>query len=273
MGAQRLKLGIIGCGKMAEAMLARWLETGALTPAEVVACTGTAASAARVTTSFGIDCGTSAQAVCDRAATVLLAVKPQLRHAVIGPLRPRPDQLWLSVLAGVPTTALAAALPDVRLIRLMPNTPVRLGQGLVALVAGQRATPQDVAATHALLAPLGTVLELPEAQLDAFTAIAGSGPAYVFLFLEALANAAVRAGLEPELAARLAEQTLVGAALLAAASPQSPAVLRAEVTSKGGMTEAALATLATAGWSPALGEAVAAAVARARGLAGETLGD
>ena len=267
MSKTRATLGIIGCGKMASAMLARWLETGALQRENVLACTGSEMSAARIARTFGVACGTDAQAVIDGAETVLFAVKPQMRTGVLTALQPRPGQRWLSVLAGVTTAALEAMLPGAHVLRLMPNTPVRLGRGLVALTPGVSALPSDIDATRALLAPLGGVVDIAEPQVDAFTAVAGSGPAYVFLFIEALTDAGIAAGLDKATAGLLARETLVGAALLAEASEQTPAVLRADVTSKGGMTQAALDVLDARGWSQAMTEAVLAAVTRATVLA------
>ncbi len=267
MKRRKAKLGILGCGKMASAMLARWLETAALLPGEVVACTGTESSAAHVARTFGIACGTDAQAVIDDADIVLLAVKPQMRVGVLAQLHPHPDQCWLSVLAGVPTQALEAMLPGAHVLRLMPNTPVRLGRGLVALTPGESATPADMAAVRTLLAPLGTVVDIAESQVDAFTAVAGSGPAYVFLFIEALTHAGMAAGLDPPTAALLAQETLLGSAFLAQQSGRPPSELRAEVTSKGGMTQAALTVFAERAWAETVTDAVQAAVARAAELA------
>ena len=261
------KLGIIGCGKMAGAMLARWLETATLHPDEVLACTGREASALAVGKAFGIACGTDAQAVVDGAETVLLAVKPQLRAGVLAELRPRPGQRWLSVLAGVPTATLEAMLPGAHVLRLMPNTPVRLGRGLIALTPGNSARHGDISATRVLLAPLGSVIDVAEPQVDAFTAVAGSGPAYVFLFIEALTHAGMAQGLAPKVAAQLALETLLGSGFLAQDAGRPPAELRAEVTSKGGMTQAALNVFAERNWSETVTDAVAAAVARAAELA------
>ncbi len=267
MSAKRAKLGIIGCGKMASAMLARWLETGALQPDEVLACTGSERSAAAIGQKFAIACGTDAQAVVNDAQTVLLAVKPQMRAGVLADLRARPGQRWLSVLAGVTTQTLEAMLPGAHVLRLMPNTPVRLGRGLVALTPGLTATPADTAETRALLAPLGRVVDIAEPQVDAFTAVAGSGPAYVFLFMEALTAAAIAQGLDRQTAALMAQETLLGSALLAQEAGRPPAELRAEVTSKGGMTQAALNVFDDQGWSQTVADAIAAAIARAAELA------
>lgn len=267
MTAHRARLGIIGCGKMAGAMLARWLETATLEPHEVIACTGSASESEAVARSFGIACGTDAQAVVDGADTVLLAIKPQQRLAVLSQITPRPGQRWMSILAGVPTATLENDLPGTRILRLMPNTPVRLGRGLLALTPGTSAQPHDISATRALLQPLGTVVDIAEPLVDAFTAVAGSGPAYVFLFLEALATAGEAVGLDARTSALLAQETVLGAAVLAQEANRPPAELRADVTSKGGMTQAALNVLADRGWERAMQDAVQAAVDRAHELA------
>ena len=265
-----MRVGIVGCGHMAQAMIARWLEAGTLTPVDLSACTAHEASASAVRRTLGIACGTDLAPVVAAAELVLLAFKPQQLGTILPQVAAvaRPGQVWLSVLAGVDTARLESGLSEAAtVVRCMPNTPVRLGLGDVAMAPGRHATAATLASVRRLLAPLGQVLELPEDKMDAFTAVAGCGPAYVFLFLEALAQAAEAAGLPPASTAGLARQVANGALALAAADPRSPAELRVEVTSKGGMTEAALAELAAAGWQAALVRAVGAAVLRGKALA------
>ena len=175
--------------------------------------------------------------------------------------------LQVSVMAGVRSDAIVAATGSERVIRVMPNTPALIGQGIAGLFARAAVTDDDRADAIALLAPTGELIWVgEEVQLDAVTALSGSGPAYVFLLLEALTEAGRQMGLPAPVARRLAEQTVAGSAALAAASPDSPAELRRIVTSPGGTTEAAMAVLDTRGARDAFIAAVLAARAKAEAL-------
>ena len=208
---------------------------------------------------------------CD---AVVLAVKPAVvvpaLEALCASLDPsdlrRP--LWISIAAGVPLAALESALPDgARVVRVMPNTPAQIGAGAAALCANQRATPDDTALALAMFRAVGVAWEAPaETVLDAVTGLSGSGPAYVFVFLEALADAGVRVGLPREAALELAAQTVYGAAKLVIESGRHPAVLKDQVTSPGGTTSAGLERLEAGGLRAAVYEAVAAASERSRQL-------
>ncbi|HTB35045.1 MAG TPA: pyrroline-5-carboxylate reductase [bacterium] len=177
------------------------------------------------------------------ADLVVLATKPQGFAELLPSLAPllRPGQAVLSIAAGVTLGRLQSSLgPSVPLIRVMPNTPGLIGQGASAYCLGAQATPQHAALAEAVLAPLGLVLRVDEAQMDAVTALSGSGPAYVFLFMEALQAAGESLGLAPEAAFGLASQTLAGAAAMIRQKAKTPAELRVAVTSPGGTTAAAL---------------------------------
>jgi pyrroline-5-carboxylate reductase len=175
--------------------------------------------------------------------------------------------LQVSVMAGVRSDTVVAATASERVIRVMPNTPALIGQGIAGLFARPAVTDDDRTDATALLAPTGELIWIgEEAQLDAVTALSGSGPAYVFLLLESLHEAGRQMGLPPAVARRLAEQTVAGSAALAAASPDSPAELRRIVTSPGGTTEAAMAVLDTRGVRDAFIAAVLAARAKAEAL-------
>jgi pyrroline-5-carboxylate reductase len=170
-------------------------------------------------------------------------------------------------MAGVRSETVVAATGSERVVRVMPNTPALIGQGIAGLFARAAVTDDDRAEAIALLAPTGELIWVGEDQhLDAVTALSGSGPAYVFLLLEALHEAGRQMGLAPAVARRLAEQTVAGSAALAAASPDSPAELRRIVTSPGGTTEAAMAVLETRGARDAFIAAVLAARAKAEAL-------
>lgn len=211
---------------------------------------------------------------------VMLAVKPQMLGAVAaelaGTLRQSPRPV-LSILAGITTARLSAELGG-RPIRLMPNTPAQIGKGLTALCvepaaagAGQAArampTAEELAATRRLFESVGRVVELPESLLDAFTGVAGSGPAYVFLLAEGMLAGAEAVGFDRETGLELVRATIAGAAgLLEAAAETDPAALRAMVTSKGGTTAAATDVLAEHRMPFALREAIVAARDRGRAL-------
>ncbi len=249
---------LLGCGNMGGALLRRWLadEMGpvaVIDPAPRDVPDGVASSAAPPP---------------GRPDVLVLAVKPQVWRAAAAPLAAiaGPMTLVVSVMAGVTTTQIAALFPHSAIVRAMPNTPAAIGMGVTALFT----TAGDLAegAAEALFSPAGTTLWLTdESQFDAVTAVSGSGPGYVFAFIEALAAAATAAGLEPGLAARLARATVTGAAALAASDATTPAAhLRERVTSPNGTTAAGLAVLQP-GLAPLLTATIAAAAERSRQLA------
>ncbi len=205
------------------------------------------------------------------ADLVILAVKPQVMANVAAGLTDlRPDQLLVSIAAGVPMSSLAgwtrAAQP---IVRCMPNTPALLGAGVTALCANARVSPAQKELAQSVLATAGRTLWVsPEDQLDAVTAVSGSGPAYFFYLMEAMIEAGRSLGLSAETAATLTLETARGAALMALEGP-SPAQLRANVTSPGGTTQAALEVLEAADCQGIINAAVAAAAERSRELATE----
>lgn len=249
---------LIGCGNMGGALLRRWLEEG-LGPVTVID------PAAR-----GLPPGIEAlprPPATGKPDIVVLAVKPQAWHQAVLPLAGRlgPLTLVISVMAGVSTADLARLFPGAGIVRAMPNTPAAVGQGATALFTPDGDLVQGAA--EALFQPVGKTIWLSdEAQFDAVTAVSGSGPAYVFHMIEALAAAGEAAGLDPAMAILLARQTLIGAAALAAQDGTTPAAtLRERVTSPGGTTAAGLSVLMPA-LTPLLTEVVAAAAARSREL-------
>lgn len=204
------------------------------------------------------------------ADIVVLAVKPQQFRDTIADVKKfiGPETRVLSVMAGVTLDTLARELGAGRVVRAMPNTPGRIGQGITAYVAGPACTPEDLQLVEQLLAPLGAIEPLPaERLLDAVTAVSGSGPAYVFLLAEVLAAAAEQEGLDKDVAMRLASRTVAGAGALMLQTGEAPGTLRKQVTSPKGTTEAALDVLGAAdGLGPLLRRAVAAAAKRSREL-------
>lgn len=201
---------------------------------------------------------------------VVLAVKPQAFAQVAMDAKHfvGPNTLILSVMAGVPLHRLSSAMGAERVIRAMPNTPGQIGQGITAYVAASACSAEDRMLAEQLLEPLGAVEPLAaERLMDVVTAVSGSGPAYVFLLAEVLARAGELEGLDPEVAARLAQRTVAGAGALMLQTGAPPSQLRKQVTSPGGTTEAALDVLAAGdGLGPLLRRAVSAAAQRSRDL-------
>jgi pyrroline-5-carboxylate reductase len=203
---------------------------------------------------------------------VVLAVKPQVLPAALGALAGERDlarPLWVSIAAGVPIAKLEAALgAGARVVRAMPNTPALVRSGATAICGNAAATATDLSRAQSLFASVGTCWTAPrEALLDAVTGLSGSGPAYVFVFLEALGDAGVRMGLPRDAAYQLAFQTVLGAARLAIEDGRHPAALKDQVTSPGGTTIAGLERLEAGGLRAAVYDAVAAATRRSEELA------
>jgi len=201
------------------------------------------------------------------AADALLAVKPEAAEGVCRTLAGFGINRILSVVAGLPSARLEAVLnPGAVVVRAMPNTPALIGAGVAGLSGGSQATSKDLDWAEGILSAVGTVVRLPERQLDAVTGVSGSGPAYVFLMAEAMIEAGVAAGLPREVSHKLVVGTLLGSARMLSETGDDPAVLRAAVTSPGGTTAAGLRTLEFKAVRSAFIEAVAAAVERSRQL-------
>jgi pyrroline-5-carboxylate reductase len=199
---------------------------------------------------------------------VVLAVKPKDMAGLLAQIADvvTTNQVVVSLAAGVPLAAIEAALPDVPVVRSMPNTPAAVDEGMAAYCLGAHAGPDSGEKAAALLAAVGQSIELSEDLLDAVTAVSGTGPAYVFLLAEALTEAAIREGLPHHAAERLVDQTIRGSGILLQSSEKSAFRLRAEVTSPGGTTAAAMHTLENGGFRALLEDAVRAAAQRSREL-------
>lgn len=262
-------LAFIGGGNMATSLIGGLLACG-WTAAELRVAEPDAARAARLRERFGVTVAPAAE-ITRGAAALVLAVKPQQMNEALRGLRPDAGATVLSIAAGVRLDSLRAALGEaLHYVRSMPNTPALYGCGISGLYAPP-GTPQSARElAQAILAAVGaTVWVEQEADLDAVTAVSGSGPAYYFLLTEALREAGTALGLAPEVARRLADATLVGAARMVEQGAGDVAELRAQVTSKGGTTEAALRHLESAGLRRIFAEALAAAARRSRELGDE----
>lgn len=259
-------LVLLGCGKMGSAMLAGWLNEG-VAPASVWVSDPHPSGWLKSLDGVHLN-----EPLPPHPAIVLIAVKPQMMAEALPVLAQfgAGETLFVSVAAGIPIAAYEAVLgTQAPIVRAMPNTPAAIGKGMTAIVGNASAGPEHLEAAEALLGVVGQVVRLEsEAQMDAVTAVSGSGPAYVFHLIEALAAAGEAEGLAPDLALTLAKATVAGAGALAEAADESPAQLRINVTSPGGTTQAALAVLMneTDGLPALLKRAVKAAADRSREL-------
>lgn len=263
-----LAIGFLGAGQMATALARGWTAAGLLDPQRSVASDPYPAARDKFAAT-GIKT-VAANADVVRAADVLvLAVKPQTMTAVLAEVQPllTTRQLVVSIAAGVTLKQLADGLgPDTRIIRVMPNTPCLLGASASGFAAGPAATPDDVALGAKLFGAVGTAFALPEHLLDAVTGLSGSGPAFVYVMIEALADGGVRVGLPRDVALALAAQTVLGSARMVLETRQHPGTLKDAVASPGGTTIAGLHALERGGIRAALMDAVEAATKRAAEL-------
>jgi pyrroline-5-carboxylate reductase len=267
----RMKIGFLGAGKMGRALAGGLLRGGIAKAADII-CSSRSDGSARAF----LDLAPGARWTGDNTELVrtsdlvVLAIKPQQIPDTLPPLREASaNKLILSLAAGITLAQLAKLLhPAARLVRAMPNVPMQVGQGASVYVAGPGATEADLALVDRVLASAGKAWRVDEKQIDAITALSGSGPAYVFHFLDALIRGAVALGLEEKLARELALQTVLGSAALAAQSPLTPLELAAQVKSPRGTTLAGCAVLEeNDALNDLMARALAAAKARAEALA------
>jgi pyrroline-5-carboxylate reductase len=265
-----LQIAFIGGGNMASAIIGGLLKRG-LASSQIQVVEPFAEQAARLTSQFGVTVMPSAEASLARADLVVWAVKPQIFNQAATQVRDHTlTALHLSVAAGIRSDSIARWLGTERVVRAMPNTPALIGQGMTALLARPAVTTADRQVIESVVATTGAHLWLEhEAQLDAVTALSGSGPAYVFYFIEAMMEAGTEMGLDAAQAKQLAVATFVGASALAQASDESPQTLRERVTSKGGTTYAALTTMERSSVKQQFKQAMQAARERAAELGDE----
>jgi len=263
-------IAFIGGGNMAGAIVGGLCRSGR-DPRSIVVVDPGDAPRERLRSEFGVQALPAADATLEAATLVVWAVKPQYFQAAALPCAAHVGRaLHLSVMAGIRSDAIARAARTERVVRAMPNTPALIGQGIAGLYARPQVTDVERRTVEQVLAPTGRTLWVErEEDLDAVTALSGSGPAYVFYFVEAMMQAAAGMGLTAEQGKALALATFAGAAALAAASPEPPEVLRERVTSKGGTTHAALTSMEADGVKAAFMKALKAAQQRARELGDE----
>ncbi len=268
-------LGLIGCGRMGKALVLGAIDAGAVEPSGVIVFDVQPSAMEALRQQRPVELASSVDELARRADVLLLCTKPVdvsgvLREIAACPSEARP--LLISVAAGVTLETFQRALLDrARVIRAMPNTPALIRRGAAAFARGPKATDADAALAARLLGAVGSVVEVPEYLLDAVTGLSGSGPAYAYLFIEALADGGVANGLPREQALQLAVQTVLGAAAMVQSTGDHPAVLRDMVTSPAGTTAAGLRALESRAFRSACLEAVTAATKRSRELGAPTV--
>jgi len=262
------EIAFLGAGSMAAAMVEGLIAKGTYAPAKIVCMGGSGASGPALAARTGIRLARSHEELLSGADTLIVAFKPHNLAGVDARLSALANgRLVVSVLAGKRLAALTLAFPGARtVVRSMPNTPGQIGAGLTGWCSGGPLAAAGRPTLEQLFSALGRHIELPEAQMDAFTAISGCGPAYVFEFAAALRDAGLAVGFGPAAAKLLAVETVVGAARLLAARNVDPEVLRSEVTSPNGVTAAGLRRMADRDFRGILREAIVAARARSEEL-------
>lgn len=266
---QRERIGFVGAGNMAAALLRGLLRAGGLTAEQVQITDVDAAKAQKLATEHGVAVSADTRELARWASTLILAVKPQSMALALADCAATIslDTLVISVAAGVRCDTIAAALPSgARVIRAMPNTPALIGAGATALSAGATATAADRDLARGLFDAVGRTVIVDEVHMDAVTGLSGSGPAYVMVVIEALADGGVRAGLSRDTALLLATQTVLGSAQLLLASGDHPAEWKDRVMSPGGTTSAGLEAIEEGRLRHTLGRAVQMATQRSREL-------
>jgi pyrroline-5-carboxylate reductase len=262
-------LGFIGGGNMASALVKGLLHAKVVPPERIIVGDVNEERLKLLRDKHGVRTTTDNAELVRDADVVVLSVKPQVIDKVLAAIgkNVRSSQLVVSVAAGVPVSAMEARLPDgARVVRTMPNTPATVDAGATAIAAGTHATPEDLDVAKQLFAAVGRVVTLDETLLDAVTGLSGSGPAYVMLMIEALADGGVKVGLHRDTALMLAAQTVYGSAKLLLETGEHPGRLKDMVTSPGGTAIAGLHTLESGGLRRTLIDAVEAATMRAAAL-------
>ena len=264
-------IAFIGAGNMAEALIRGLLAAKTATPKQIIAADVRAERLVGLQKEFFVRTELDNAEAVQEADIVVLSVKPQKISAALKDLKPEVSnsKLLISIAAGITTARIEQELGGKpRVVRTMPNTPALVGAGAAALCPGRYATEKDLAMAERILGAAGITVRVEEEDLDAVTALSGSGPAYVFYLAEAMIAAGQELGLSEEVARRLAVQTIFGAGKLLEESSELPEELRRKVTSPGGTTEAALRVKMERGFAKIVAEAMRAAARRSRELSG-----
>ncbi len=262
------ELGIIGAGNMAEAIARGVLKSGIFTASQILATDVVAARRDLFQQSLGIECVDDPVRVGRDSRVILLALKPQTMNALLASMAEsvNPGAMIVSIAAGITSTTIEKYFSPRPVVRTMPNTPLMVGLGAVAMAPGKFATSAHLDQARQLFEGVGKVVEVREDQLDAVTALSGSGPAYFFFLVEQMVKAGVEMGLDPAIAHQLATQTALGAGKMLVDSADSPAELRRKVTSPNGTTQAAIEYMHSKEFEPMVVDALKAAERRGKEL-------
>ncbi|VTS01903.1 pyrroline-5-carboxylate reductase [Tuwongella immobilis] len=266
--AKPIQIGFLGSGQMATALASAWKRAGLMHESSL-ASDPIAVARERFTQTTGLQAVASNLEVAQRAELIILAVKPQMLPALLNEIRPAltPAQVIVSIAAGITLRQLSEQLgTTTRLIRVMPNTPCLVNASATGIAASPSATADDLAMVSTLFNAVGRAFVLAEPLLDAVTGLSGSGPAFVYLMIEAMSDGGVRMGLPRDVATALAAQTVLGAARMVLETGSHPGVLKDQVTSPGGTTIAGIHELERGGMRAAFMNAVEAASKRATEL-------
>jgi len=267
-------LCFLGSGNMAEALVKGLLRAQVASANEIVCSDRSEERCELLKQRYGVRCTRSNREAVELSELVVLSVKPQVMNRLLDEISPVLDasKLVISIAAGVPIAAIERKVGHgVRIVRTMPNTPALVGAGATALVGGEHATDADVKQARALFDAVGKTVVVDEPLLDAVTGLSGSGPAYIFLVIEALSDAGVKVGLPRIVAQELAAQTVLGSAKLLIETGEHPGRLKDQVTSPGGTAIAGLHTLEAGGLRTTLMDAVEIATQRSRELGAKFL--
>ena len=261
-------IGFLGAGKMATALAVGWKDAGLANAADCLATDVSAEACAAFTTASGIKTAPGSKDVLLKCKTIILAVKPQAMATLLTEIKPllTPDHLIISIAAGINLETLAQGTGSTRLIRVMPNTPALVMASATAFACGAGVKPGDKDLAAQLFGAIGKAFHVPESQLDAVTGLSGSGPAFVYLVIEALSDGGVKAGLPRDLATSLAAQTVLGAAKMVLETGLHTGQLKDMVASPGGTTIAGIHALENKGVRGAFIDAVVAASLRSKEL-------
>lgn len=263
------KIGFLGGGNMTEALVKGMLKAASVTTSEIAVADVALERLQHISRTYGVLTVSSNLDAVREADVIILSVKPQVIHKVLAEISPYIDggKLVISIAAGITISTIEMALSGkVRIVRVMPNTPALVLAGAAAIAGGIHATPEDLILAQNIFNAVGRTVLIDERLMDAVTGLSGSGPAYVFVIIDALADAGVRAGLPRSLALELAAQTVYGSAKMVLETQDHPAQLRDRVASPAGTTIEGLYALESSGLRAALMNAVAAATERSREL-------
>ncbi len=262
------RIAVLGAGNMGGALVRGMLKATWAKPENLVATTRRSERAGDLAKELGIEAHTDNRRAAEGADVIILAVKPQILPAVLEQIRPvvPAGRLVISIAAGISTATIEAALPGAVVVRTMPNLPVHVDAGATAFCFGQNATAENGETVNAILESVGLAVEVDEYLMDAVTGLSGTGPMYVFQFIEGLCDAGVKVGLSREVATKLVLQTVLGAAKMALATGEHPAQLKDRVTSPGGTAITGLHVMERGGLRAILIDAVEAATKRSEEL-------